>query len=300
MGKTNYLKKQHFAILLATFLLAACGPRPTARYNRNMDEPMYYAYNPEDTIGNEPYWLLLRIDSARVDFRLDHPVSEMAVIDFDSTDGEEKTPEQLQYEQSVLVAETEAKWFELMRLCSQRQYEDALNLYIKEGTDIGIALATSTNKFDLDYFVIGPLLFEQLDEKEAAEIMVKFLEYDKFLTESVILFGESQQGYVPPQYAFQLEILSKVYLMLDEWENAEALIEPYRKAIYLLSDDTLMNEYDITGVKLNIYADMDDGVRLKEALVEYRAFLVQYAKDTHQDLDERIEKLDDLINSVEE
>ena len=61
-----------------------------------------------------------------------------------------------------------------------------------------------------------------------------------------------------------------------------------------------MNEYDITGVKLNIYADMDDGERLKEALVEYRAFLVQYAKDTHQDMDERIEKLDDLINSVEE
>ncbi|MBR5631499.1 MAG: hypothetical protein IKW82_07635 [Bacteroidales bacterium] len=294
------MKKQNFAILLATFVLAACGPRPTARCNRNLDEPMYYAYNPEDTVGNEPYWLLLRIDSARVDFRLDHPVSEMATINLDSTEGEEKTPEQLQYEQSVLVAETEAKWFELMRLCSQRLYEDALSFYIKEETDIGIALATSTNKFDLDYFVIGPLLFEQLDEEEAAEIMVKFLEYDKFLTESVVLLGESQLGYVPPQYAFQLEILSKVYLKLDEWEKAEALIEPYRKAVYLLSDDTLMNEYDITGVKLNIYADMDDGVRIKEALVEYRAFLVQYAKDTHQDMNERIEKLDDLINSVEE
>ena len=294
------MKTHFYLIFLATLVFAGCGPRPTVRYNRNLDEPMYYAYNPEDTIGNEPYWLLLRIDSARVDFRLDHPVSEMAVIDLDSTDGEEKTPEQLQYEQSVLVAETEAKWFELMRLCSQRQYEDALSLYIKEETDIGIALATSTNKFDLDYFVIGPLLFEQLDEEEAAEIMVKFLEYDKFLTESVILFGESQLGYVPPQYAFQLEILNKVYLKLDEWEKAEALIEPYRKAVYLLSDDTLMNEYDITGVKLNIYADMDDGVRLKEALVEYRAFLVQYAKDSHQDLDEQIENMDKLIKSVEE
>ena len=300
MGKTNYLKKQHFAILLATFLLAACGPRPTARYNHNMDEPMYYAYNPEDTVGNEPYWLLLRIDSARVDFRMDHPVSEMAMINLDSTESEVKSPEQVLNDDYQALSSAESKWFELMRLCSQRQYEDALSLYIKEETDIGIALATSTNKFDLDYFVIGPLLFEQLDEEEAAEIMVKFLEYDKFLTESVILFGESQLGYVPPQYAFQLEILNKVYLKLDEWEKAEALIEPYRKAVYLLSDDTLMNEYDITGVKLNIYADMDDGVRLKEALVEYRAFLVQYAKDTNQDMDERIEKLDVLINSVEE
>ena len=294
------MKKQHFAILLAAFVLAACGPRPTARYNRNLGEPMYYAYNPEDTIGNEPYWLLLRIDSARVGFRLDHPNSELAMINLDSTESEAKSPEQVLNDDYQALTNAEAKWFELMRLCSQRQYEDALSLYIKEETDIGIALATSTNKFDLDYFVIGPLLFEQLDEEEAAEIMVKFLEYDKFLTESVILFGESQLGYVPPQYAFQLEILNKVYLKLDEWEKAEALIEPYRKAVYLLSDDTLMNEYDITGVKLNIYADMDDGVRLKEALVEYRAFLVQYAKDTHQDMDERIEKLDDLINSVEE
>lgn len=294
------MKKQHFAILLATFVLAACGPRPTARYNRNFGEPMYYAYNPEDTIGNEPYWLLLRIDSARVGFRLDHPNSELAMINLDSTESEAKSPEQLLNDDYQTLSNAEAKWFELMRLCSQRQYEDALILYDKEEACIGIALATSTNKFDLDYFVIGPLLFDQLDEEEAAEIMVKFLEYDKFLTESVVLFGESQLGYVPPQYAFQLEILSKVYLKLDEWEKAEALIEPYRKAVYLLSDDTLMNEYDITGVKLNIYADMDDGVRLKEALVEYRAFLVQYAKDTHQDMDERIEKLDDLINSVEE
>ena len=88
------MKKQYFAILLATFLLAACGPRPTARYNRNLDEPMYYSYNPEDTIGNEPYWLLLRIDSARVDYRLDHPVSEMPMIDLDSADGMKKSPEQ--------------------------------------------------------------------------------------------------------------------------------------------------------------------------------------------------------------
>lgn len=268
--------------------------------DHSFDEPMYYAYNPEDTIGNEPYWLLLRIDSARVDFRLDHPVSEMATINLDSTEGAEKTPEQLQYEQSVLVAETEAKWFELMRLCSQRQYEDALSLYIKEQTDIGIALATSTNKFDLDYFVIGPLLFDQLDEEEAAEIMVKFLEYDKFLTESVILFGESQLGYVPQQYAFQLEILSKVYLMLDEWEKAEALIEPYRKAVYLLSDDTLVNEMAITDLKFNMYQDMGNSAKVKEAFVEYRTFLVQYAKDTHQDLDEQIENLDKLIKSVEE
>ena len=291
--------KDYLFILLATIMFASCGPRPTARYNHNPDEPMYYAYNPEDTIGNEPYWLLLRIDSARVDFRLDHPISEMAMINLDSTESEVKSPEQVLNDDYQALSSAEAKWFELMRLCSQRQYEDALSLYIKEETDIGIALATSTNKFDLDYFVIGPLLFEQLDEEEAAEIMVKFLEYDKFLTESVVLFGESQLGYVPPQYAFQLEILSKVYLMLDEWEKVETMIEPYKNAVYLLSDDTLTNEFAVMDFKLNLYGDMDDRARIKEAFVSFREFLVQYAKDTHQDLDEQIENMDKLIKSVE-
>jgi hypothetical protein len=294
------MKNNLYFILLAALVLGGCGPRPMAMNKHYLDETMYYAYNPEDTIGNEPYWHMLRIDSARVAFRLDHPVSEMPTINLDSSGGAEKTPEQLQHDNSVLVAETEAKWFELMRLCSQRQYEDALSMYIKEQTEIGIALATSTNKFDLDYFIIGPLLFDQLDEEEAAEIMVKFLEYDKFLTESVILFGESQQGYVPPQYAFQLEILSKVYLMQDEWEKVDALIEPYRNAVYLLSDDTLTNEFAIADFRLNLYGDMGDKVKIKEVLLDYQAFLIQYAEDTHQDLDEQIEKLDALIKKVEE
>jgi len=297
------MKNNSYFILLAALILIACGPRPKATNKHSLDEPMYYAYNPEDTIGNELYWLMLRIDSARVEFRLDHPVSEMPMINLDSAEGAEKTLEQLQHDNSIVVSESEAKWFELMRLCSQRQYEDALSLYIKEHTNIGIALATSTNKFELDYFVIGPLLFDQLEEDEAAELLAKYLEYDRFLTESVILFGESQFGYVPPQYAFQLEILSKVYLMQDEWEKVEALIEPliepYRNAVYLLSDDTLTNEFAVMDFKLNLYGDMDDRARIKEAFVGFRDFLVQYAKDTHQDLDEQIEKLDALIKELE-
>lgn len=295
------MKYHHLTlILLATIGLYGCGQKQITTTNQDPNAPKYYAHNPEDTIGNEPYWLLLRIDSARVAFRMDRPVSEMPTINLDSSGGAEKTTEQQQHDDSVVIAETEAKWFELMRLCSQRQYEDALCFYIKEQTDIGIALATSTNKFALDYYVIGPLLFDQLDEEEAAEIMVKFLDYDKFLTESVILLGESPQGYVPSQYAFQLEILRDVYLMQNEWGKAEALIEPYRKAVYLLSDDTLSNEIAITDFKFQLYGNMGDKESIKEAFEEYRTFLIQYAKDTHQDLDEQIEQLNTMIKKVVE
>ena len=290
--------KNCFYILMATIVLSSCWQRFGETTSHDPNEPIYYAYNPEDTIGNELFWQMLRIDSARVEFRLDHPIDKVSSINLGESEIEEKTPEQRLQDNKLVLSEAEAKWFELMRLCSQKQYEDLLSMYTKEETDIGIALATSTNKFELDHFVIGPLLFDQLDEDEAAEIMVKFLEFDKFLTESVVLFGESQLGYVPPQYAFQLEILSKVYLMLDEWEKAEELIEPYRKAVYLLSDDTIANEMAITDFKFNLYKNLDDNTKLIETFQDYRGFLIKYANDTQQDLDEQIEKLDALIEKM--
>ena len=290
------MKTRHLLFLLATIVMASCSQPQTPTGPK--DDLGYYIYNPEDTIDNQPFYDLLWIDSARVEFWLDHPVSEIPLINLDSTKGSKKTPEQLQQENSIVVFESEAKWFELMRLCKQRQYEEALSLYIKEQTEIGIALATSTNKFDLDYFVIGPLLFEQLEEEEAVENMVKFLEYDKFLTESVILLGESKQGYVPPQYAFQIKVLCDMYLMQDDREKTEALIEPYRKAVYLLSEDTLQNEYEMLFFKYPIYRHFIDLEKIIEANEELRVFLKQYAKDTNQDFDEEIEAMGEYVNSL--
>lgn len=290
------MKHYYLAIVLATLMLAGC----TQRSISNSNLPKYYAYNPEDTIGNYPFLEMLRIDSAMVEYRMYHPIKQISSIDLDGLNSNEKTPEQRLQDDIKVYTEAESKWHELMGLCSQRQYEELLSMYIKEETEIGIALATSTNKFELDYLVIGLLLFDQLEEEEAAEIFVKFLEYDKFLTESVVLFGESQLGYVPPQYAFQIKILRDVYLIQDEWEKAEALIEPYRKAVYLLSNDTLTNEFDITGFKIKIYGDKGDRSKIKKAFIGHREFLVRYAKDNHQDLDEQIEKMDALIKKAEE
>jgi tetratricopeptide (TPR) repeat protein len=261
--------------------------------------PKYYAYNPVDTIGNYPFLEMLRIDSARVEYLMDHPISQLSSIDLDSLNGKEKTPEQRLHDDIKVHAEAEAKWHEMLRLCSQRQYEELLSMYIKEETNIGIALATSTNKFELDYLVIGLLLFDQLEEEEAAEIFVKFLEYDKFLTESVVLFGESQLGYVPPQYAFQLEILCRIYLIMEDREKAEALIEPYRKAIYLLSDDVPWNESMIAKFKSNIYEEFGDLDGVIETAIGYRDFLIQYAKDNDEDYDDLIREIDSLVRKWE-
>jgi len=293
------MKNYYFVLLMVLLALAGCTQRPMLNEGADSSFSKYYAYNPEDTTGNYPFLEMLRIDSARVEYLMDHPISQLSSIDLGGLNGEEKTHEQRLQDDIKVHAEAEAKWYEMLRLCSQRQYEELLSMYIKEETNIGIALATSTNKFELDYLVIGLLLFDQLEEEEAAEIFVKFLEYDKFLTESVVLFGESQLGYVPPQYAFQLEILCRIYLIMEDREKAEALIEPYRKAIYLLSDDVPWNESMIARFKSNIYEEFGDLDGVIETAIGYRDFLIQYAKDNDEDYDDLIREIDSLVRKWE-
>jgi tetratricopeptide (TPR) repeat protein len=282
-------------------MLIGCAQKPIVEAESVSSSPTYYAYNPEDTIGNEPFLQMLRIDSVRVDYRREHPISQISSINFDGLNGDDRTDEQRLRDDSVVHSEAALKWKTMMRLCSQKQYEELLSMYIKEETDIGIALATSTNKFELDYFVIGRLLFEQLDSEEAAEILSRFLEYDKFLTESVVAFStaEGGSGYIPPQYAFQLETLCRTYLIMGDREKAEALIEPYRKAIYLLSDDVLWNENMIAKFKTNIYEEFGDLDKIIETAAGYRDFLIQYAKDTDQNFDEEIRLMDSLVKKWE-
>ena len=253
------IRKISCAILLAIVMLVGCTHRPIVDAESVSNSPTYYAYNPADTIENYPFLEMLKIDSSRAEYLLERPyglppsdMMEELGLGGDSMgykEGDDK-----------IFDSVEANWYELMRLCSQKQYEELLSKYTKEETDICIALATSTNKFELDYLVIGELLFEQLDGEEAAEKLSKFLEYDKFLTESVVAFStaEGGSGYIPPQYAFQLEILCRTYLIMEDREKAEALIEPYRKAIYLLSDDVLWNENMIAKFKTNIYEQFGD------------------------------------------
>jgi len=292
------MKNTQWVMLMTMLALVGCTQRPMLNEGGSSSLPKYYVYNPDDTIENYPFLEMLRIDSARVEYLVERPyglpTSEMKE-EFDSMSslmGNKVSDERV-------FDTVEAKWYELMRLCSQKQYEELLSMYIKEETDIGIALATSTNKFELDYFVIGKLLFEQLDEEKATEIFAKFLEFDKFMTESVILLGQSKSGYVPPQYAFQLDILCRAYLILGKKEKAEALIEPYRNAVYLLSDDALQNEDMIAKFKSDIYEEFGDLDGEIETAVGYRDFLKKYAKDTDRNLDEEISKFDSLIKKME-
>lgn len=296
------MKNTQWVILMTMLALVGCTQRPMLNEGGSSSLLKYYVYNPDDTIENYLFLEMLRIDSARVEYLVERPYGLLPLeIMEELVEGQDSVDLQKIYKEGdeIIFNTVVAKWHEMMRLCSQKQYEELLSMYIKEETDIGIALANSTNKFALDYYVIGKLLFAQLDEEKATEIFAKFLEFDKFMTESVILLGQSKSGYVPPQYAFQLDILCRAYLILGKKEKAEALIEPYRNAVYLLSDDALQNEDMIAKFKSDIYEEFGDLDGEIETAVGYRDFLKKYAKDTDRNLDEEISKFDSLIKKME-
>lgn len=294
------MKYNHLFFLLATITLFSCSQPQTPAGPK--DELGYYIYNPEDTVGNQPFYDLLWIDSARVEYRQDNPISQWSTSDIGGFMRETKTLDERRHDDSLVYAEAETAWYEMMALVSQRQYEESLEKYIHKDAEIGIALSTSTLKFDLDYFVIGALLFEVLDGDEAAEQLIKIFEYDKFQTESVLAFSmaEGGSGYVPPQYAFLLERLCYLYMRQEEWDKVDELLEPHRKAVYLLSDDVLVNEQHILSLKLDILTAQEDRDGVKQAFMEHRDFLVRHAAETGEDLSGEIEKVEEIIEYLEE
>lgn len=296
------MKTCFFVIIITIFTLASCTPPKEQTPTGPKDELGYYIYNPEDTIDNQPFCDLLWIDSARVEYRHDNPISQWSTSDIGGFMRETKTLDERRHDDSLVFAEAETAWYKMMALVSKKQYEEALENYIHKDAEIGIALSTSTLKFDLDYFVVGKLLFMVLDEDEAVEQLVKIFEYDKFQTESVLAFSmaEGGSGYVPPHYAFLLERLCYLYMRQEEWEKVEELLEPHRKAVYLLSDDVLVNEQHILSLKLDILTAQEDRDGVKQAFIEYRDFMIHYVNETGEDLPEEIEKINEIIEYLEE
>lgn len=280
------MKNTHFAIIMAALALFGCVERPT----KTDIGPQYYAFNPKDTIDNLPFQQMLGIDSARAEYLFDKSIEPIPIEGVDVNNESDKQ----------VYIEAETAWYKMLEMCSQKRYEEMLSYYIKNESIVGIGLSTSTNKFELDYCVLSLLIIDYFDFMEAVGLLAKWLEYDKLLADGVVAFSlaEGGSGYIPPQYAFQIEMLCKSYSFLDEREKAEALIEPYGRAVYLLSDDIHENESQIAKFKFDIYDSFGDTERALETTIGYRDFLIQYANDTGQDLDEEIEAFDELIKEL--
>lgn len=201
-------------ILLAAVVLVGCGQQQVAS-------------DKDDTIGNGLYWNLLRIDSIRVEYLMDHPMDN-APEGVDST-----------------FSSAGSVWREFLKLCSKNNYEQAVHWYLDHEGDFIVAMPTTTIKFYLDYYVIETLLLDYLPKEEALGKLIEIFELDKTMTETVVAIGQTHDGYIPPHYALLYRALGETYMYAGLKDKAIEQIEPFRNALYLLSDDEVFNEMEI-------------------------------------------------------
>ena len=201
-------------ILLAAVVLVGCGQQQVAS-------------DKDDTIGNGLYWNLLRIDSLRVEYLMDHP-RDNAPKDADSA-----------FASAGLI------WKEFLKLCSENDYAQATRWYLNHEDDFIVAMPTTTIKFYLDYYVIETLLLDYLPKEEALGKLIEIFELDKTMTETVVAIGQNHYGYIPPHYALLYRALGETYMYAGLKDKAIEQIEPFRNALYLLSDDEVFNEMEI-------------------------------------------------------
>jgi len=227
------MKKTILILVAACFLLASCSTPLSSKSDNSPGDNIYYTYNPKDTIGNELYWELLRIDSIRAEYEqnlLAHNTSVKESLKEYIDESEEAQAEEM-YSQACQA------WFELLKLCAQRRFEEATQLYMDHETDYLMALGTSSSKFELDYYVGGMLLLDHLPRYEAWTRLSQIIEDDRFVTETVIAMGQDRSGYVPDHYPFLLQFLGQIYSAVGETEKAIELIEPVREAFYMVFGD---------------------------------------------------------------
>jgi hypothetical protein len=226
-------------ILLAAVSLMGCGQQQVISTKDDANPLQYYAYNPDDTIGNGLYWNLLRIDSLRVEYLMDH-----------SRDNAPK-------EADSAFASAGLIWKEFLKLCSKNDYEQATRWYLDHENDYLVAMPSTTIKFYLDHYVIEALLFDNLPKEEALGKLIEIYELDKTITETVVAIGQNHYGYIPPHYALLYRTLGETYMYAGLKDKAIEQIEPYRNAIYLLSDDEVFNETEINRLESAIYTAFD-------------------------------------------
>ena len=226
-------------ILLAVVGFVGCGQQQVASTKDDANTLLYYAYNPDDTIGNGLYWNLLRIDSLRVEYLMDHP--------------RDNAPEGA----DSAFASAGLVWREFLKFCSKKDYEQATRWYLDHEGDFLVAMPSTTIKFYLDHYVMEVLLFDNLPKEEALGKLIEIYELDKIMTEKVVLIGQNSNGYVPPHYAILYYALVETYIKAGLKDKAIEQIEPFRKALYLFSDDEVFNETEVNRLKTAIDSAFD-------------------------------------------
>jgi len=277
------MKTIHYIVILALLSLLSCvNQRPKNVIDTN--HITYYSYDPADTINNPYFFDLLKVDTGRVYYKnLYKEENTMAMVDtilisnYDS-----------------VYTETLKTWYHILDLASKKKWEECLHIYEDNHLLMYVPLANTEVLFNADYYVFAMLQSDFYPEPEADQKSLQLFEDDLILTNAAM---SANEDYFPEHIERLSWIMSCLYAKLGDEEMAQIMADNYKEVVKLsYGAQTAMHNY--TKLCIDMYSLLGDNEKVIESMIEYKDFMIQYAKDNNLEIDDYINQLDAAIEKV--
>ena len=278
------MKSIHYIALFALLSFVSC----VSQQSKNVIDPnhiTYYTYDPADTIDNPYFFDLLKVDTGRVYYKnLYKEENIMAIVDtilisnYDS-----------------VYTETLKTWYHILDLASKKKWEECLHIYEDNHLLMYVPLANTEVLFNADYYVFAMLQSDYYPEPEADQKSLQLFEDDLILTNAAM---SANEDYFPEHLERLSWILSCFYAKLGDEEMALLMANNYKEAVNL-SYGAQAAMYNYTKLCIDMYSLLGDNDKVIESMIEYKDFMIQYAKDNNLEIDDYINQLNAAIEEVQ-
>lgn len=277
------MKTTKFLAIIALMGLVSCFEQ-RQKPVREPNLAKYYPYNSEDTIDNPYFFDLLKVDTGRVYYKnLYKENNTMTMVDtilisnYDS-----------------VYAETLKTWYHILDLASKKKWEECLHIYEDNHLLMYVPLANTEVLFDADYYIFAIMQSDYYPEPEADQKSLQLFEDDLILTNAAM---SANEDYFPEHIERLSWIMSCLYAKLGNKEMALLMADNYKEAVNLsYGAQAAMHNY--TKLCIDLYSLLGDNEKVIENMIEYKNFMIQYAKDNDLEIDDYINRLDATIEKV--
>lgn len=191
-------------------------------------------------------------------------------------------------------------WHTFIRLCNDKKFEDAFNLYqhANNFANITVALQHSTARYLLHYEIIAPMAYNFLPEKEAYELIIRDFECDMLMVEAGGLMTDEK--YIPSHYTDLAKNLADIYCAAKMWDKAFDLADKIPEILSTVTADNMAYAGSMM-YKAGIYKTKGDILESLKTLRQLKAYLVKEIKtsDNKEELQDALQAVDNKIKEMD-
>ena len=191
-------------------------------------------------------------------------------------------------------------WHTFIRLCNNKEFEDAFNLYQHDNNfaNITVALQHSTARYLLHNEITATMAFKFLPEKEAYQLIIRDFECDMLMVEAGGLMTDEK--YIPTHYADLAMNLADTYLAAKCWDKALDLTDKLPEILSTVTADNMAYAGSMM-YKARIYKAKGDILESLKTLRQLKAYLVKEIKtsDNKEELQDALQVVDNKIEEMD-